>query len=161
MPNNATVPAKRGQKPSAKGCKQALELRREPFKTFEAIGSWDRTICIWRLEDGAEMMKWDVEKNISSLVISQNRKHITAEGLFQSADDIHTECWKLWVRDAESGKVVAGPLDVHTNVVRGLDVSPDGKILASGSWDHPVISWDTSSWQRKGGPICYLYVLDV
>ncbi|KAG1860168.1 WD40-repeat-containing domain protein [Suillus subalutaceus] len=181
MSNNAVVPAERDQKPSAKGYRQALGSRREPFKIFEghrqpirsiatlpdglriATGSWDRTICIWRLEDGAEMVKWQVKKNIGSLVISQHGKHVvSAEGLFPSADDIHTEHWKLWVRDAESGKVVAGPLDTHTNVVRGLDVSPDGEILANGSWDHTMILWDTRSWQRKGGPIwCRLYVLDV
>jgi WD40 repeat protein len=127
-----------------------------------ATGFWDRIICIWRLKDGAEMMK-QMEKNIGSLEILQNGKRVvTTEGLFPSADDIHMEYWKPWVRDTESGKAVAGPLDAHTNVVRGLDVSPDGEILASGSWDLTVILWDTNSWLRKGGLIwCRLYLLDV
>ncbi|KAG1723045.1 WD40-repeat-containing domain protein [Suillus lakei] len=61
--------------------------------------------------------------------------------------------WQVWVRDADTGKVVAGPLDGHTQLVLALDISPDGRILASGSYDRTVILWDTSTWQRKGDPL--------
>jgi WD40 repeat protein len=37
--------------------------------------------------------------------------------------------------------------------VTALDISADGEILASGSYDCTVILWDTSTWKRKGHPL--------
>ncbi|KIK41189.1 hypothetical protein CY34DRAFT_221995 [Suillus luteus UH-Slu-Lm8-n1] len=149
------------------GDNQLPGLHQKPVKIFEvqkgeiyfiatfpdgkriATTSLGKTIRIWRLEDGAEMMKWVV-------------KH--AEGEFPQSlyeddfevddwDPIEVMDWQLWVRDVESGRVVAGPLEGHTSIVATLDISPDGKMLASGSVDRTVILWDTSTWQRKGRPI--------
>ncbi|KAJ8579480.1 WD40 repeat-like protein [Rhizopogon salebrosus TDB-379] len=70
--------------------------------------------------------------------------------------------WQLWVHDTGTGKVVAGPLDGHTNAVLALDISPDGSILASGSYDRTVNLWDTTTWQRKGDPLkCEAHVIRV
>jgi WD40 repeat protein len=65
----------------------------------------------------------------------------------------NTVYWQLWVHNTETGRVVAGPLDGHTNLVITLDISPDGSILASGSFDRTVILWDTTTWHRKGHPL--------
>lgn len=42
--------------------------------------------------------------------------------------------WQLWVRNAEIGSVVPGPLDSHSGAIHlsTLGVSPDNGILASG-----------------------------
>jgi WD40 repeat protein len=41
-------------------------------------------------------------------------------------------------------------------------MSPDGEILASGSFDRTVISWDTSTWKRKGHPLfCGSHIHDI
>jgi WD40 repeat protein len=155
----------------------------KPVKTFEghketivciatfpdgkriATASADKTIRIWRLEDGAEMMKWMVKQYVFALVLLENGKQVvSAEGEVPDGfeeddfdeDDVDPNDvldWQLWVRDVESGRVVAGPLEGHTDSVFGLDISPDGKMLASGSADRTVILWDTSIWQRKGRPI--------
>ncbi|OJA14177.1 hypothetical protein AZE42_11039 [Rhizopogon vesiculosus] len=112
-----------------------------------ATGSVDGTIRIWRLEDGREMKKWDVGKMVGTLAILRNGIYVvSAEGDSPRGDFDKTVYWQLWVRDAETGRVVAGPLNGHTNAVFTLDISPDHGILASGSIDRTVILWDTKTW---------------
>ncbi|OJA17629.1 hypothetical protein AZE42_08319, partial [Rhizopogon vesiculosus] len=155
-----------------KDSRQPAETHQDPVKTFEghedairsiatfpdgkriATGSYDKTIRIWRLADGREMKKWVVKKKVSALIILRDGKQVVSAEEDNTDDDPDkTAYWQLWVRDAETGRVVAGPLDGHTNVVVALDISPDGGILASGSSDRTVILWDTTTWQRKGQPL--------
>ena len=54
--------------------------------------------------------------------------------------------WKL-----ESLQPFGQPLTGHNDLVSSVAFSPDGKILASGSWDNSIILWDTDqqSWIEK------------
>jgi len=130
-----------------------------------ATASFDKTIRIWRHEDGTEITKWVVKQKVTALALWKNSV-ISAEGEIPddfSIDDSDDELdWQLWVRDVESGRVVAGPLEGHKSIVFALDVSPDGEILASGSYDRTVILWDTSTWKRNGYPLfCGSPILDI
>jgi len=100
-----------------------------------------------------------VKQKVTALVLWTDGKCVvSAEGEIpddyddDDLDDVPLH-WQLWVREIESGRVVAGPLEGHTNVVIALDISPDGEILASGSFDRTVILWDTSTWKKKGHPL--------
>ncbi len=53
---------------------------------------------------------------------------------------------RIW--DAASGDLI-NALDGHTGAVRGLDYSPDGTKLISGSEDHTVKVWDTATWAES------------
>jgi WD40 repeat protein len=87
-----------------------------------ATGSEDMTIRIWRLEDSMEIMKWVVGKRVGALIIlRQGTLAVSSEGEVSDDDDA-TGCWQLWVREAETGRVVAGPLKGHTNMVFALSV---------------------------------------
>jgi WD40 repeat protein len=155
-----------------KDSKPLVGVRRDPVKTFEglehhilaiamfpdgeriATGSGDKAIRIWRIEDRKEMKKWVMEKIIGALaILKDGRRVVSSEGPELGGDEILSYQWQLWVRDAQTGRVMAGPLDGHTHQVLTLDVSPEGGILASGSYDCTVILWDTSTWQRKGDPL--------
>jgi WD40 repeat protein len=159
---------KDGKKPTAS--------QREPVKTFEgheeaitsiatfpdgkriATGSVDKTIRIWRVEDGREIRKWVMKKDVNAIAILRDGMQVVSAvgdmDDFSDEEDLDkTVDWQLWVHDTGTGKVVAGPLDGHTNAVLALDISPDGGILASGSFDRTVILWDTTTWQRKGHPL--------
>ncbi|KAG1858847.1 WD40-repeat-containing domain protein [Suillus subluteus] len=145
--------------------KQLPGSHQKPVKTFEghkkgitsivtfpdgkriATASADKTICIWMLEDGAEIMKWVVNECVGALVLLENGKQIvSAEGEVPDnvdEDNLHQTVldWQLWVRDVESGRVIAGPLEGHTSIVFTLDISPD------------VILWDTTTWRSKVDPL--------
>jgi WD40 repeat protein len=164
--------------PSMNDGKKLTASQREPVKTFEgheeailsiatfpdgkriATGSVDKTIRIWRLEDGREMRKWVMKKDVTAIAILRDGMQAVSAVGDNIMDDSSVEedfdetvYWQLWVHDTGTGKVVAGPLHGHTNAVLALDISPDGSILASGSFDRTVILWDTTTWQRKGHPL--------
>jgi WD40 repeat protein len=165
--------------------KNLTASQREPVKTFEgheemitsiatfpdgkriATGSVDKTIRIWRLEDGREMRKWVMKKSISAIAILRDGMQVVSavgdtDGIFKEEDLDKTEYWQLWVHDTRTGTVVAGPLDDHTKTSFALDISPDNGILASGSKDRTVNLWDTTTWQRKGDPLkCEAHVIRV
>ncbi|KAF7346289.1 WD-REPEATS-REGION domain-containing protein [Mycena sanguinolenta] len=58
----------------------------------------------------------------------------------------------VYVWDAESGQVVAGPFNGHTDRVTSVAFSPDSKWIVSGSNDHTVHVWDAESGEVVAGP---------
>jgi U3 small nucleolar RNA-associated protein 13 len=60
----------------------------------------------------------------------------TRARLISGADDCKIRVWDLRTREC------VHVLDGHVSVVRGLDVTPDGKLLVSGGRDKVVNVWD-------------------
>jgi len=46
---------------------------------------------------------------------------------------------RVW--DAQTGKLILGPLEEHTNSVTSVAFSPDSRRIASGSWDNKILVW--------------------
>src|SRR5262249_44004252 len=41
-------------------------------------------------------------------------------------------------------------LVAHSSAVTALAFSPDGRVMASGSWDRNIILWSTTDWKPRG-----------
>ena len=63
--------------------------------------------------------------------------------LASGADDTRIRVWDLLKRSC------IAVLESHVSVVRGLDWSDDGRVLASGSRDRVICLWDTKSWKLR------------
>ncbi|KIK45230.1 hypothetical protein CY34DRAFT_801852 [Suillus luteus UH-Slu-Lm8-n1] len=60
--------------------------------------------------------------------------------------------------DGDTGKPLTKSLQAHS-CIDSLDFSPDGAMLATGSWDKTTKLWNTKTWQLHGNPInCHDYV---
>lgn len=57
------------------------------------------------------------------------------------------------VWQADSGKVLCGPLEGHTDNILALSFSADGKMVASGSDDRTVCVWSAETGQKVCGPM--------
>ncbi|KAG2751654.1 WD40 repeat-like protein [Suillus brevipes Sb2] len=112
-------------------------------------GSWDGTARQWEVESGETM-----PKPLENIIASIKTGHERVYAVVYSPDTtlIATGGWardasliKIW--DAKTGKLVA-TLKGHTNTVRCLAWTKDGKTLISGSLDCSIRTWNTAKWQQ-------------
>ncbi|KIM19967.1 hypothetical protein M408DRAFT_30770 [Serendipita vermifera MAFF 305830] len=59
----------------------------------------------------------------------------------------------IWVWDAETAEMVAGPFEGHTGWVNSLSFSPDGTRVVSGSGDKKIRVWDAETAEMVAGPL--------
>jgi WD40 repeat protein len=57
---------------------------------------------------------------------------------------------RVW--NADSGAVISGPFEGHTNSVMSVAFSPDGKRIVSGSSDKTIRVWNADSGGVVSGP---------
>jgi WD40 repeat protein len=87
------------------------------------------TVRLWNSEDGEELMHVPVEPftGAASLVFSQDEKWLVG------ADGTMIHIW-----ETSTGREVARIL---TSIVKSVDLSPDGKWVASGNADNTIHVW--------------------
>ncbi len=107
-----------------------------------ATASWDKTVKIWDLETGADV-----------LTLRGHGGVISSVAFSPHGDTIATASWdktlRLW--DAVDGRCTA-TLQGHTGVVTAVQFSPSGNILVSGGWDKTVRFWNA----KDGQPLSVL-----
>jgi U3 small nucleolar RNA-associated protein 13 len=109
----------------------------DPTGTLFATGAADGIVKVW---DAARGHCTHVFKGhggiISALVFDVAKGGAARARLISGADDCRIRVWDLRTREC------LHILDGHVSVVRGLDVTPDGRTLVSGGRDKVVNVWD-------------------
>ncbi|WP_293128270.1 serine/threonine-protein kinase [Microcoleus sp. bin38.metabat.b11b12b14.051] len=96
-----------------------------------ASSSDDKTIKLWQVEDGQEIVTIAGHTNsVHTVAFSPDGKTL--------ASSSHDKKIKLWrMKDGQEIRTLSG----HINSVYGLAFSPDGETLASSSWDKTIKLW--------------------
>jgi WD40 repeat protein len=109
-----------------------------------ASGGQDRTVKIWNLQtgnyqvlEGHSTWVWTVAFSpiASNLPDEESSRELLASG----SDDRTVKIWDIATQQC------LHTLEGHTNLIRSLDFSPDGKLLVSGSLDQTLKLWSVST----------------
>lgn len=122
-----------------------------------ASGSRDTTIRIW---------DWDAAPSLG-VVLHQQEDELLALTYSPPGDfggslvfggcaaSVGEDCTqgKINFMAAEIGVLSSTTLLGHTNLVNSLAFSPNGELLASGSWDGSIILWSSATKTMRWGPV--------
>lgn len=133
----------------------AVSVAFSPDGRMLASGSFDKTVRLWdvarQLPVGQPLLGHSAYvfsvafSPDGQVVASASCGKATAEG-YCSAGEI-----RLW--DVKSGQQKVPPLVGHSNGIRRIVFSPDGKILASASDDHTILLWNLATGRPLGAPL--------
>ena len=109
-----------------------------PNEEILASGSDDKTIKLWRVQDGQEIITLTGHNNsIYTVAFSPDGEIL--------ASSSHDKTIKLWrMKDGQEIRTLVG----HNNSVYGAAFSPDGDVIASSSWDRTVKIWRVKDGQE-------------
>jgi len=107
-------------------------------------GSEDKTLCLWDLETGVVLKKMEGHSNVVlGLAVSRDGQIIAS-----SDKEGEVIAWQ-----GETGESLTEPITAHSDRIWSVDFSPDGAVLATGSYDKTTKFWCTKTWQMQGEPI--------
>lgn len=112
-------------------------------------GSIDTTLRIWNAVSGKQLHKLGARGSYSAVAISPDARFVASDWNTSDIRLVDVKSGKRW------GKLLKG----HSESIASLAVSPDGKLLASGSADHSVRIWNIAKRELAvipmvhGGPV--------
>ena len=114
-----------------------------------ASGSGDRTVRVWDIESGREVLNLSIEDGVTTVAISPGGDYVAAGSLDKSV--------RVW--NARTGILIErlDGLEGHKDSVYSVAFAPDGRSLVSGSLDKTIKMWQLadsrgmSAGQARGG----------
>jgi WD40 repeat protein/serine/threonine protein kinase len=103
-----------------------------------ASAGWDRTVRVWPLDGGTELVLCGHTESVLGVAFSPDGRLLASAGYDNTV--------RIW--DARTGESVRTPLTGHASRVQGVAFSRSGRLLASAGNDHTVLVWDTTDWRR-------------
>lgn len=99
-----------------------------------ASGSGDRTVRVWDMDSGREVLNLGIDDGVTTVAISPGGDHVAAGSLDKSV--------RVW--DARTGVLLErleGP-EGHKDSVYSVAFAPNGRSLVSGSLDKTIKMWE-------------------
>lgn len=99
-----------------------------------ASGSGDRTVRVWDIESGQEVLNLAIEDGVTTVAISPGGEYVAAGSLDKSV--------RVW--DARNGFLIErlDGIDGHKDSVYSVAFAPNGRSLVSGSLDKSIKMWE-------------------
>jgi WD40 repeat protein len=107
------------------------------------------TLRFWDAESGRELRSVGIQGSHPFYSNAPSGHAISPDGTLAATTSANREGSTIQVWDTTSGKLLI-LLRGHTSWVTSLAFAPDGKTLASGSYDTTVLLWDISKARRYG-----------
>jgi WD40 repeat protein len=109
-------------------------------------GSWDKMLRLWDLKTGVMLKKMEGHgSGVWGLALSR-------DGRLIASGDAGGEAI-VWHGETGESLTQLQPIKFHSIFITSLDFSPDGKVLATGSYDKMMKLQNTKTWQLQGNPI--------
>ncbi len=119
-----------------------------------ASGGWDNTLILWDVATGQPLgqpLKGRSDE-VSSVAFSPDGKTLASGGCGKLDNQGHCTQGEIILWNVATRQPIGQPLTGHTSAITSVAFSPDGKTLASGSYDTTIILWDVATRQPIGQP---------
>ncbi len=132
-----------------------ISLAFSPDGDTLAAGSMDHTISLWEVES-RELIGKPLEghsDNVDNLRFSPVNGLLASSSCAEPIGGRYCKKGEIRLWDISGSNVTGSTLTGHTSFIYGIDFSPNGETLASGSADKTILLWDIASGQPLGEAI--------
>lgn len=117
-----------------------------------ATASGNGRVILWNTQNYSSFT-YSVNSYVYDVAFQPNKNTLAVATCGKTAANGFCSQGKIILLDAVSRQIIGQPLIGHNDYVNNVVFSPDGSILASGSWDKTIILWDMNSLQPLARPL--------